>query len=302
MPSIGKKARQPMSLFLLTVGFGIVTASVLSLMSVGLSLQFGVTNFVNFAYGAYLSTGMFLTWTFSDKLHLPFLLSALLGTVVTGLVAVIINEILFEPFAKRRKSIFYMLIITFGLSLVLDNILQIFFGVGFDQFPIKQSSAIHLGPFDFTKVQIMIVVVAVVAMVAIHLLLTKTSLGKKMRAMSDNNELAKISGIDTRSVTRWTWFISGSLAALGGVVLALNTVVFQTTTGDDMLFVIFAAVILGGIGRIYGAMLGALIIGLVTEVSVVVIPSAYKQDVAFLILVLMLLVRPQGLIATQGKA
>lgn len=291
-----------MKLFLLTVGFGVVTASVLSLMSVGLSLQFGVTNFVNFAYGAYLSTGMLLTWAFASKLHMPFLLSAALGTLMTGLMAVVVNEILFEPFSRRRKSIFYMLIVTFGLSLVLDNILQIFFGVGFEKFPIQQSSAIKLGPFDFTGIQLVIVAVAILAMVAIHLLLTQTSLGKKMRAMSDNTELAKISGIDTKSVTRWTWFISGTLAAMGGIVLALNTVVFQTTTGDDMLFVIFAAVILGGIGQIYGAMLGALVIGLVTEVSVVIIPSAYKQDVAFLILVLMLLIRPQGLIATQGKA
>lgn len=291
-----------MKLLFLTVGFGIVTASVLSLMSVGLSLQFGVTNFVNFAYGAYLSTGMLLTWAFTTKLHMPFILAAALGTLLTGLMAVVINEILFEPFSKRRKSIFYMLIVTFGLSLVLDNVLQIFFGVGFEQFPLKQSSAIHLGPFDFTGNQLLIILVAVLAMVAVHLLLTKTSLGKKMRAMSDSAELAKISGIDTKSVTRWTWFISGALAAMGGVVLALNTVVFQTTTGDDMLFIIFAAVILGGIGQIYGAMLGALVIGLVTEVSVVVIPSAYKQDVAFLILVLMLLIRPQGLIATQGKA
>lgn len=291
-----------MKLFFLTFGFGLVTASVLSLMSVGLSLQFGVTNFVNFAYGAFLSTGMLLTWAFAAQLHLPFVLAAALGTLFTGIMAVVINEILFEPFSKRRKSIFYMLIVTFGLSLVLDNILQVFFGVGFEKFPIKQSPAIHIGPFDFTGDQLLIILVAVVAMVTIHLLLTKTSLGKKMRAMSDNAELAKISGVDTKSVTRWTWFISGSLASLGGVVLALNTVVFQTTTGDDLLFVIFAAVILGGIGQIYGAMLGALIIGIVTEVSVVVVPSAYKQDVAFLILVLMLLLRPQGLIATQGKA
>lgn len=271
-------------------------------MSVGLSLQFGVTNFVNFAYGAYLSAGMLFTWLFAARMHVPFLLAALIGTLLTALLAVVVNELIFEPFAKRRKSIFYMLIVTFGLSLVLDNLLQVFFGVGFEQFPIKQSSAIHLGPFDFTGIQLMIILVAVIVMFTLHLLLTRTSLGKKMRAMSDSAELAKISGIDTKAVTRWTWFLSGALAGLGGIVLALNTVVFQTTTGDDFLFVIFAAVILGGIGQIYGAMLGALVIGVVMEVSVVVIPSAYKQDVAFLILVLMLLLRPQGLIATQGKA
>ncbi len=139
-----------MKLFLLTIGFGIVTSSVLSLMSVGLSLQFGVTNFVNFAYGAYLSFGMLMTWLFAAKLHFPFILAAVIGTVLTALLAVVVNELIFEPFAKRRKSIFYMLIVTFGLSLVLDNLLQIFFGVGFQKFPLKQSTALTIGPFDFT--------------------------------------------------------------------------------------------------------------------------------------------------------
>ena len=291
-----------MSLFFLTLGFGLVTASVLSLLSVGLSLQFGVTNFVNFAYGSYLSAGMLFTWTFSAKLHFPFVLATVCGVILTAILALIVNEVVFEPFAKRRKSIFYMLIVTFGLSLLLDSILQIFYGVGFDKFPIKQSAAIKIGPFDFTGVQLLIILVAVVSMVVIHLLLTRTSLGKKMRAMSDNPDLAKISGIDTRSVTRATWAISGALAGLGGVVLALNTVYFETTTGDSLLFVIFAAVILGGIGQTYGAMLGALVIGVVTEVSAVWVSSAYKTDVAFLILVIMLLVRPQGIIASQGKA
>ncbi len=291
-----------MSLFFLTLGFGLVTASVLSLLSVGLSLQFGVTNFVNFAYGSYLSAGMLFTWTFATKLHFPFVIAALAGVIFTSLLAVIVNEIVFEPFSKRRKSIFYMLIVTFGLSLVLDSVLQIFYGVGFEKFPIAQSEALHIGPFDFTVVQLWIIAVAILSMIAIHLLLTRTSLGKQMRAMSDNPELAKISGVDTRTVTRSTWALSGALAGLGGVVLALNTVVFQTTTGDDLLFVIFAAVILGGIGQTYGAMLGALVIGIVTEVSAVWVSSAYKQDVAFLILVVMLLVRPQGIIPAQGKA
>ncbi|NNN15055.1 MAG: branched-chain amino acid ABC transporter permease [Acidimicrobiaceae bacterium] len=291
-----------MSLFFLTLGFGLVTASVLSLLSVGLSLQFGVTNFVNFAYGSYLSAGMLFTWTFATKLHFPFVIAALAGVIFTSLLAVIVNEIVFEPFSKRRKSIFYMLIVTFGLSLVLDSVLQIFYGVGFEKFPITQSEALHIGPFDFTVVQLWIIAVAILSMIVIHLLLTRTSLGKQMRAMSDNPELAKISGVDTRTVTRSTWALSGALAGLGGVVLALNTVVFQTTTGDDLLFVIFAAVILGGIGQTYGAMLGALVIGIVTEVSAVWVSSAYKQDVAFLILVVMLLVRPQGIIPAQGKA
>ncbi len=291
-----------MQLFLQAIGFGLVTASVLALMSVGLSLQFGVTNYVNFAYGALLSVGMFLTWTFSVTLHLPFLLAIVCGVLGTGILAVLISEFLLDPFVRRRKSLFYMLIVTFGLSLVLDNVLQIAYGVGFKQYPIAQGSPLKLGPFSFTKSQLIIIGVALIAMVVVRLLLEKTNLGKSMRAMSDNPELAAISGIDTRTVTRWTWMMSGILAGLGGVVLAINDVSFQTASGDAMLFVIFAAVILGGIGQIYGAMLGALLIGLAMEISAVFINSAYTQDIAFLILVVMLLIRPQGLIAARGKA
>jgi branched-chain amino acid transport system permease protein/neutral amino acid transport system permease protein len=289
-------------LFLLTLGFGFVSASIYALLSVGLSLQFGVTNFVNFAYGAYLGVGMLLTYTFSATFGLPFWLSMVLATIGTGLVSMFISEYVLGPFVKRKKSLFYMLIVTFGLSLILDNILQIFYGVGFNEYPIGQSTPITIGPFSFTGNQLLIIAIAGVVMIGVHLLLSRSRLGKAMRAMSDNSDLARASGIDTNMVTRWTWFISGSLAGLGGIVLALNIVSFQTTSGDALLFVIFAAVILGGIGHTYGAMLGALIIGLVTEVSTVFISSAYKQDIAFLVLVIMLLVRPQGLIPAKGKA
>ena len=291
-----------MTIFLLNIGFGLVTASVLSLLSVGLSLQFGVTNFVNFAYGSYLGVGMMLAYTFSETLHLPFWAAAALGTIGTGVVSLLIAEVVLEPFARRRKSLFYMLIVTFGLSLVLDNLLQILYGVAFFEYPVTQTSPVTIGPFSFTQAQLVIIAIAAVAMIAVHLLLSRTRLGKAMRAMSDNMDLARSSGIDTKSVTRWTWFLSGCLAGLGGIVLALNIVSFQTNSGETLLFVIFAAVILGGIGQTYGAMLGALVIGMVTEISTSFISSAYKQDIAFIVLVLMLLLRPQGLIPAKGKA
>ncbi|MDA8386977.1 MAG: branched-chain amino acid ABC transporter permease [Actinomycetota bacterium] len=291
-----------MTIFLLNIGFGLVTASVLSLLSVGLSLQFGVTNFVNFAYGSYLGVGMMLAYTFSETLHLPFWAAAALGTIGTGVVSLLIAEGVLEPFARRRKSLFYMLIVTFGLSLVLDNLLQILYGVAFFEYPVTQTSPVTIGPFSFTQAQLVIIAIAAVAMIAVHLLLSRTRLGKAMRAMSDNMDLARSSGIDTKSVTRWTWFLSGCLAGLGGIVLALNIVSFQTNSGETLLFVIFAAVILGGIGQTYGAMLGALVIGMVTEISTSFISSAYKQDIAFIVLVLMLLLRPQGLIPAKGKA
>ncbi|MHB8189853.1 MAG: branched-chain amino acid ABC transporter permease [Ferrimicrobium sp.] len=291
-----------MSLFLLTLGFGVVTSAVLSLTSVGLSLQFGVTNYVNFAYGAFLAIGMFVTYSTTVGLHLPFWIGAIIGILVTGLSAVLVDVLVLERFVRRGTSGFFLLIITFGLSLILLNLVQAIWGVGFDRYAIAEGSPLHLGPFSVTAAQLGVVVIAAVAMVAIHLLLTRTRLGMAMRAMSDNTPLAQASGIDTGRTTLWTWFISGCLAGLGGVALALNTVEFQAFTGNSFLFVIFAAVILGGIGKIYGAMVGAVIIGIVVSLSSLVISSAYNLDVAFAVLVLTLLIRPQGIFATAGKA
>jgi branched-chain amino acid transport system permease protein/neutral amino acid transport system permease protein len=289
-------------LFLLTFGFGIVTAAVLALASVGLSLQFGVTNYVNFAYGAYLAVGMYVTYTCTVSFHLPFLLGALIGVLMSGVVAVVVDVLVLERFVKRGTTGFFLLIVTFGLQLILLNLAQAIWGVGFDRYSIAQGKPLTIGPFSVTAAQLEVIGVAIVALGLVHLLLTRSRLGKAMRAMSDNKMLAQTSGIDINATTLWTWFLTGCLAGLGGIALALNTVEFQVFTGNTFLFVIFAAVILGGIGKIYGAMLGALIIGVVVSLSSLVISSAYNVDVAFAVLVIVLLIRPQGIFAIAGKA
>ncbi len=274
----------------------------LALSAVGLSLQFGVTNFVNFGYGALLGLGMYFTYALNTSLGLPFWLAAIGGTLLTGLAAVIIDALILEPFVRRGTSGFFMLIVTFGLSLILLNVIQLFWGVSFTKFSIHQGTPLKIGPLSFTPNQLAIIAISIVVLVGVHLLLTRSTLGRSMRAMSDNTPLAKVSGINTGRITMWTWFLSGCLAGLGGVTLAINTVSFQAYTGNNFLFVIFAAVIVGGIGQIYGAMIGAIAIGLVVNLSGIWISSAYQLDLAFAVLVLVLLVRPQGVIATVGKA
>jgi branched-subunit amino acid ABC-type transport system permease component len=139
-------------------------------------------------------------------------------------------------------------------------------------------------------------------MIVIHLLLTRTRLGKSMRAMSDNATLAMTSGIDTRRITTITWFLTGVLAGLSGTVLGITSSSITPSFGETFLFVIFAAVIVGGVGSVYGAIIGAVIIGMATEISAVFINPSYKLDIAFAILILALLLRPSGLIARVGKA
>jgi len=177
-------------------------------------------------------------------------------------------------------------------------------GVGFGgaALPVARPDPLHIGPFLLTVDQLIVVALGIALVLTIHLMLTRTRLGKSMRAMSDNTALAMTSGIDTRRITTITWFLTGAMSGLAGVVLGITAASLTPSSGETFLFVIFAAVIVGGVGSVYGAIIGALIIGLATEVSAVYINPAYKLDTAFVILIAALLLRPSGLFARAGKA
>ena len=291
-----------MSVLALSFGFGLITASVLALAAVGLSLQFGVTNYINFAYGEFLTLGAYFAYTLNHSLGLNIFLSVGLATVAMGVFAVLLNQFLLRPFTKKGVPLLFLLVVTFGLSLFMSNLILAIWGPNFKSLDVPPQVPAHYGPFLFTTSQLTIIGVALVAMGAIHLLLTRTEIGKAMRAMSDSVDLAQVSGIDTDRITAFTWLLSGCLAGLAGIVLVINITSFQPSVGGEFLFVIFAAVILGGVGSPYGAMLGALVIGLTTEMSAMFMNSAYKNDVAFALLILTLLLRPQGIIRMAGKA
>lgn len=289
-------------IYLHAIGFGLVTASILALSSVGLTLQFGVTNYINFAYGELLTFGAYFAWVANSHYGWNIWVALLVGAIMVGIVAVILNVFILQPFIRRQYPVLFMLVVTFGLSLILSNVILAIWGADFRSYTVAPDKQFDIGPFLFTGQQLIIIGISVVTMLAVHVLLTYTKLGKAMRAMSDNPTLARNCGINTDLVTHFTWLLSGFLGGLAGVVLALNITSFQPAFGGDFLFVIFAAVILGGIGKPYGAMAGALVIGLVTEVAAVPLNSAYKNDAAFAILVLVLLLRPQGIFTSEGRA
>ena len=291
-----------MTLFWLSVGFGFVTASVLTISSVGLSLQFGITNYINFAYGDFMALGAYFTYVLNAEFfHLTIWLALVGGSLLMGILAVILNHFLLSPFARRFNKTFYVMIVTFGLSLIILNVIYSIWGPDVRTYAMPLEHVVHVGPFLLTRDQIIVMFVAIFLMLAIHVMLKTTRLGKSMRAMSDNTTLAMTSGIDTRRITTITWFLSGTMAGLAGSVLGITEGNLTPAAGELFLFVIFAAVIVGGVGSIYGAMAGAVLIGMATEVSAAFINPEYKLDVAFVILILTLLFRPSGLFARPGK-
>jgi len=289
------------SLFWLSVGFGFVTASVLAVAAVGLSLQFGITNYVNFAYGDFMALGGFFAYVLNSQVfHLNIWIALVLGSLLMGVFAVIVNRLILGPFARRFSRTHYVLIVTFGLSLIMLNAEYSIWGAQVRFFRMPITPALHIGPLLLTRNQLIVIAIAIALMLGVHTLLKATRLGKSMRAMSDNTTLAMTSGIDTKRITTITWFLSGTLAGVAGTVLGIGEGNLTPASGELFLFVIFAAVILGGVGSIYGAMGGALLIGLATEISAAFINPAYKLDIAFVLLILTLLIRPNGLIARPG--
>lgn len=291
-----------MQLFWLSFGFGLVTASVLAISAVGLSLQFGITNYINFAYGDFMALGAYMTYVLNNEvLHWNIWVAIICGSLAVGVIAVILSRLILSPFARRFDKTFYVLIVTFGLSLILLNVMYSIWGASVRFYNVPINRALHIGPMLLTAYQLIVMVIAVVLMIGVALLLKTTRLGKSMRAMSDNTTLAMTSGIDTKMITTITWFLSGTMAGLAGAVLGLTEGNLTPAAGELFLFVIFAAVIVGGVGSIYGAMAGAVLIGLATEVSAAFINPAYKLDIAFIILILTLLFRPSGLFARQAR-
>ena len=278
------------------IGFGIVTASILAVAGVGFTLQFGVTNILNLAYGDIMTAAAFVAYLVT-RAGLSVWLALVAGAAFGSVFSVLLNRGIYTPFVRRGTRLFGMIIVTIAVSLIVQNGLLAIFGANFFSLKTGRPSTVHIAGMVFTTVQLAIIAIAAAAMLLIHLLLRYTRLGKAMRATAADPDLARNCGIATDRVIDLAWALSGALCGLAGVILVMNVTSFTDVTGSEFLIPVVAVAVLGGIGQPYGAMLGALIIGIASEVAAAVFSPEYKDVVAFVILVIVLLARPQGILS-----
>jgi len=277
----------------LAIGFGLVTSAILALCAVGFTLQFGVSNILNLAYGDVMTVSAFMAYLVNAT-GAGIWLAICAGAATGAVVSVLISTLIFTPFLRRGTSRFAMVMVSLALAVILQNAIQAVAGPAFRSYSRSQGTSLHLLGMILTPYQLVIIGVAAASMVALHLLLRYTRIGKALRATAADAELARSCGIATERVSALAWAISGALCGLGGVTLALNLASFDFHFGNAFLLVIVAAAVFGSVGQPYGAMVGALVIGMASELAAIWTPSL-KQVVAFVILALILLVRPAGL-------
>jgi len=272
---------------------GIAVGSIIALAAVGLTLTYGILRLSNFAHGDFLTLGAYLTF-FVNTFGVNIWLSMIVAVVGTVGVMLLSEKLLWSRMRSIRANSTTLIIISIGLALFLRNGIILIWGGRNQNYNLPITPALDIFGVKVPQNQLLVLALAVLSIGALHYLLQNTKIGKAMRAVADDLDLAKVSGIDVEQVIFWTWLIAGTVTSLGGSMYGLITAV-RPNMGWFLILPLFASVILGGIGNPYGAIAAAFIIGIVQEVSTPFLGSQYKQGVALLIMMLVLLIRPKGL-------
>jgi branched-chain amino acid transport system permease protein len=274
----------------------------LALGSIGLSLIFGTTGIANFAHAEMVTFGAVITLTFGVHLAFPIWIAIPIALLLTGFVGWAQDVVLWKPLRKKGLSVVQLMIVSIGLSLGLRYVYQFFYGGGTYQLPNPGSAKIQLlGPIALSVTDMVSMSVSIVVLVGVAYWLMKTKTGKATRAISDNSALAKASGIDVDRVVRLIWIFGSVLAGLSGILWAYFRPGIKWDMGWQILLLVFAAVVLGGLGTAFGALVGSIIVGLLVEVSTLWVPSDIKYVGALSILIVVLLFKPQGLLGRKER-
>ena len=272
---------------------GIAVGSIIALAAVGLTLTYGILRLSNFAHGDFMTLGAYIALS-ANLRGLNIWLSIILGGFGTVAGMLLSEKLLWSTMRDRRASSNTLIIISIGLALFIRNGIILIWGGASQSYDLPVSEALTFWGLRIPQNQLLVVGLAVIAILALHYLLQYTKVGKAMRAVADDIDLARVSGIDVERVVLWTWIIAGTLTALGGCMYGLTTGL-RPNMGWFLILPMFASVTLGGIGNPYGAIAAALIIGISQEMSTPWLGSQYKLAVALSLMIVVLLIRPKGL-------
>ena len=281
---------------------GLVSGSYFALGAAGLTLVFGVLKLVNFAHGEFLTFAAYMVIAADSLLGLPFAARLVVAVLATAAFGLALELTLWRPMRRRGAGVLQLLLMSLGLAYVIRNVIQLIAGTDVRTIGSNVTASVTFGSLHIGRTELWAMLLGLTALLGLALLLRYTQLGKQIRALSDSPELAETTGIDTERIVLLTWVVAGSLAGLAGVVYGSSVGVVTPNLGFGIVLSLFAAVIVGGIGNAYGALAGGILIGLVQEWSTLVLPANIKVATGFVVMILVLILRPQGITGRARSA
>jgi neutral amino acid transport system permease protein len=273
---------------------GLSLGSVYALGAVGLTLVYGILKLVNFAHGEFLTFGAYMAYIVNVTWGGPLVLGILFAVLMTALLGVMFERAMWGPMRARKAGLLQLLLMSIGLAFLIQNSINYIWGTQIRRLDVNVIDTVEFLGLRIGQTELIVVAVGFTTLLAIGLLLKYSLLGKRMRALADDFDLAETAGIDTSRVVLYTWILAGGIAGLAGVLAGAVTDV-KPALGFELLLPIFAAVILGGIGDAFGALAGGIVLGLIIEWSTLYIDFRWKIAVGFAVLILVLIIRPQGI-------
>jgi branched-subunit amino acid ABC-type transport system permease component len=285
---------------LLTLGFALVTASILALSAVAFTLEYAVTNVANVSHGEILTVGAYAAYLVHERTG-SAIAAALAAALAGGLVALAMHAAVIGPFIRFRATPTIVFIATLGLSFMIQNTLVIFFGAANVAYTLDPGAPMHLGPFLLTPLDLQIIASAIAITFVLYVIVSRTRFGKALRAVSQNRELARVTGINATRVAAATFFLAGLIAGYAGFILAESVGSFNPYFGFSFFLITLTAAVAGGLGRAFGTMVGAVLVGFILEFAGGYVSASYNLAFAFAILAVVILVRPRGLFTNARR-
>jgi neutral amino acid transport system permease protein len=273
---------------------GLSLGAIYALGAVGLTLVYGILKLVNFAHGDFLTFGAYMAYLVSVTWGLPLVVAIFWAMAMTAALGIFLEKVMWGPMRAKGAGMLQLLLMAIGLALVIRYAIQYVWSTELRQLDVNRTDTVKFLGLTIGRTNLIVIIIGFAVLVGTGMMLRYTLLGKRMRALSDNIDLAETSGIDTSRVILWTWIFAAGFAGLAGVLAGAITQV-QPELGFELLLPIFAAVVMGGIGNAYGALAGGIVLGLVIEWSTLFIDARWKTAIGFVVLILVLIVRPQGI-------